>query len=227
MIGVVSAGSEVTAQAGAEMLAQGGNAIDAIVASALATSAGEPTLTSMAGGGIILLRDGGSGEPYLIDCFGNAPGLNGNPDVAKDFFPVDLNFGPAIQTFYVGRASCGVPGVLPGLLTLHEQWGKLPFAEVIKPACRFLRDGTTFGTYQTSAMNPLAPILRLDPVSHDLFRRRPDVDDLLQPGDVFRNTALADTLEALAAGNPWDFYKNEIKRILESFGETRRTHHRG
>ena len=220
MSGVIAAGSEVTAQAGAEMLARKGNAIDAIVAAALATAAGEPTLTSLAGGGIILLRDGGSGEPYLIDCFGNAPGLGGSEDVEKDFFPVDLNFGPAIQTFYVGRASCGVPGVLPGLLALHGQWGKLPFSEVIQPACGFLRNGSTFGEYQTSAMNLLAPILKLEAESHDLFRHQPNSDDLLVPGDVFRNTDLANTLEAMAKEDPMVFYKEEIcKRILKSFGE--------
>ena len=219
MSGVIAAGSEITAQAGAEMLAQGGNAFDAIVAAALATASGEPTLTSVAGGGIILMRDGDSGDSYVVDCFGNAPGLGIENEVQKDFFPVDLNFGPAIQRFYVGRASCGVPGVLLGLLKVHERWGKLPFKDVIAPACRYLKEGVAFGEYQTAAMNLLAPILKLCPESHELFRHAPGQDDLLQPGDIFKNVALAETLETMAQEGPIPFYRGELtERMLKAFG---------
>ena len=159
MSGVIAAGSEITAQAGAEMLAQGSGQPLMLLSLRpwLRPRANPHSPALQVAVSFSLVCE--SSDSYVVDCFGNAPGLGLKSEVDKDFFPVDLNFGPAVQRFYVGRASCGVPGVLLGLLKVHERWGKLPFKDVIAPACRYLKEGVAFGNYQTAAMNLLAPIL--------------------------------------------------------------------
>jgi gamma-glutamyltranspeptidase/glutathione hydrolase len=122
--GVVAAGSETTATAGGEILAAGGNAVDAAVAACLATAAGEPTLTSLAGGGVMLYRNGQTGKVTISDFFANAPGLGGEPQ-QKDFFSIELDFGPTVQSFHIGAASAAIPGVIPGLMEAHDRWGLL------------------------------------------------------------------------------------------------------
>ena len=109
MHGVIAAGSEPTAQAGAEILAQGGNAADAAVAACFATASGEPTLTSLAGGGVLIHRDASSGEVTVCDFFSNAPQLHRDKVEKLDFVPIDLDFGPTTQRFYIGAGSAAVP----------------------------------------------------------------------------------------------------------------------
>ncbi len=75
--GVIAAGSEESAAAGASIYELGGNAVDAAIAASFATAAGDPAITSLAGGGILLFRDGRSGRIHVCDFFANAPGLGG------------------------------------------------------------------------------------------------------------------------------------------------------
>ena len=108
--GLIAAGSPHTARAGAEIFAAGGNAIDAIVAAALATPIAEPGLSSMGGGGILQFLAAGEPVPTLCDFFANGPGLDANGEEGRDladrdFTHADLDFGPTTQRFFLGRAS--------------------------------------------------------------------------------------------------------------------------
>ena len=97
MRGAVAAGNRHTAEAGAWALAQGGNAVDAVVAAALAAFVAEGPLTGPAGGGFFLVRDAGA-EPTLLDCFFAVPS---RPQEPMD--EVLIDFGDAsTQVFHVG-----------------------------------------------------------------------------------------------------------------------------
>lgn len=212
MRGAIAAGSAVTAAAGAEILENGGNAIDAVVAACLACAAGEPTLTSLAGGGVLLYRDGKSGELTLCDFFSNAPGVGGgDPPPQLDFYGVDLNFGPAIQRFHIGAASAAVPGAIPGLFTAQERWGGLPLSVVIEPACRALRDGVVLGAWQASAAALLTPILTATEASKRQFA---PTGRLIGEGDRYCIPGLADTLEALAKEGWRKHYDGPLRQAL-------------
>ena len=214
--GIVAAGSRATAQAGAEVLARGGNAVDAAVAACLATGAGEPALTSIAGGGVMLYRDKKSGAFTVCDFFANAPGLGAPQDADRDFFPADVDFGPAVQRFHVGRAAAAVPGVIPGLMTALECWGRLPAAEVVAPVCEMLRGGAALSEFQAGTFDLLAPILTHSPATRALYAPQ---GQLLRAGDSFCNPDLADTLDALASGDWREVYRHEIGGlILRDFG---------
>lgn len=219
MHGVIAAGSGPTAEAGAEVLRAGGNAVDAAVAACCATAAGEPTLTSLAGGGVMLVREAASGEVTACDFFANAPGLGGQTPTDLDFFAVDLDFGPAKQRFHIGAAAAAVPGVIPGLCEALERWGRLPLRDVVRPACRLLREGIVLGPWQARAARLLEPIMLHTAAGRELF----GVDGrLIDTGDRFAIPSLADTLEQLA-DQGWRTYNREVieRAMLDQFGVAR------
>jgi gamma-glutamyltranspeptidase/glutathione hydrolase len=216
MHGVIAAGSEHTARAGAEVLRRGGNAADAVAAACFATAAGEPALTSLAGGGIMLYRSAESGEVALCDFFADAPRTRPSEVEGLDFFAVDLDFGPTTQQFHIGAGAAAVPGVIPGLATVVERWGRLSLAEVVAPACEMLRKGVTLEHYQGYAAHLLRPILTLTDGGRRLFQRDGAV---IAAGDPFRLPELADTLEALAARGWRQHYEERLwQAMLEQFG---------
>lgn len=195
MHGIVTAGSPATAAAGARMLEAGGNAIDALAAAVFATGAGEPTLTSLAGGGVLTFRDAATGQVTAVDFFSNVPGLGVKEGAERDFYAVELDFGPTTQTFHIGTASAAVPGALVGICEVHERWGQLPLAEVVAPAAEALRDGVMSTEFSGVAAGLLEPILGLTPKGQELFWAH---GHLVREGDLFRNPDLANTLEEMA-----------------------------
>ncbi len=111
MRGVVAAGHPLTAEAGAGVLREGGNAVDAAVCAVLASFAVESPLTGLGAGGYMMVHRGG--ETGLIDFFVAAPGLDAIERRAE-LAPVPVHFdAETVQTFYVGPASCGVPAPPP------------------------------------------------------------------------------------------------------------------
>src|SRR5690348_18119493 len=110
MPGVVAAGHPESAEAGAAALRAGGNAVDAAVAAVLTSFAVESPLTGLGAGGFMLVhRPGEGGGTHLIDFFVEAPGREGS-ERGEELIPVDVYFDQTPQTFYIGPASCGVPG---------------------------------------------------------------------------------------------------------------------
>ena len=140
-LGVVSSGSTQSTEAATDAFRAGGNAVDAVLAAAFATGGGDPAITSLAGGGILVFRDARTGVTEVCDFFADAPGLGGKRGQAKhslpelDFRSLEIDFftGGALQTFHVGRGSAAVPGVLPGLYAAGKRWGRLDLAELVKP----------------------------------------------------------------------------------------------
>src|SRR3954452_17480327 len=100
--GSVAAGDRVSAEAGARVLRDGGNAVDAALAAMLHSWVAEPVLTGPGAGGYLLVAGAGE-EPTLLDFFVAAPGMGAATDrPAADLIPVDVDFGGAIQVFNVG-----------------------------------------------------------------------------------------------------------------------------
>src|ERR671928_910022 len=126
MRGVVAAGHPVTAQAGADVLREGGNAVDAAVAAVLMSFVTESPLTGPGAGGFMLIHTA-DGEDHLLDFFVAAPGegLTGVEPAALE--PIDVHFSKeAVQVFNIGPSSCGVYGTTLGLTTAIERFGTVP-----------------------------------------------------------------------------------------------------
>ncbi len=156
MNGVVAAGHPLTAEAGAGVLRAGGNAVDAAVGAVLASFAVESPLTGFGAGGYMIVHRGE--ETALIDFFVAAPGLDGI-ERRTELAPVPVQFdAETVQTFYVGPASCGVPGTAVGLERALERFGSVPLADLIGPAVGLAREGAPVNAEQAYILEILAPI---------------------------------------------------------------------
>lgn len=219
MKGAIAAGSLQTAETGATVLKAGGNAVDAIFAAALSCAVSEPTLTSLAGGGVLLYRCGKTKKVTICDFFANAPAKrveNSDRD-ALDFYGVDLDFGPATQRFHIGAASAAVPGVIPGLFSTQERWGKLSAKEAANPACDLLKKGIEIGPWQSNAAKLLTPFLTSTPKAKAQFA--PSGDTLVK-GESYALPQLAETVEALISEGWHRYYHSVIvDEILSSHGK--------
>lgn len=166
--GVIAAGDPQSANAGAELLRQGGNAVDAAVATAFAAFVCELPLCSPLGGGAMLVELA-DGHAHAIDLFARAPGLEGRAPAQMDFGEVEVSFGAATQVFRCGRASVAVPLALPGLVEAHRRWGSRPLADVVAPAVALARDGFTLGPGVAFVFEVLKPIVELTPACRALY----------------------------------------------------------
>ena len=114
MRGVVAAGHPVTAEAGARVLREGGNAVDAALGAMLTSFVAEPLLTGLGAGGYMLVA-GPEEEPVLLDFFVEAPGRGVDRTARGELEPVLISFGDADQLFHIGPASCGIHGTPAGI----------------------------------------------------------------------------------------------------------------
>ncbi len=213
--GAIAAGHPLTAAAGAQMLQQGGNAVDAAVAAAFVSAVSEYTLSAVGGSGFGLVYDAASGASDLYDFFSAAPGLGG-PSVASvddiDFRQITVDYGVSQQHFYVGRGAVAVPGNVAGLCAMARQAGRLPLPMLLEPAIGLMREGCPVSGMQHAISTLIEPIFMMTPGSQAIFGR-PD-GSLLRPGDLLRMTALADTLEALGREGPDLFYRGDIAQAI-------------
>jgi len=136
----VAGGSAGTVAAAVAALSGGGNAVDAVIAAAFASAVAEPTLSSVGGGGFLLVREPDA-DPVVLDFFVDVPGLGGN-DVQPAVQTLSVTYGSsAQQTFHVGWGTIATPGCFAGYLDAHRRWGRLPLTEVLAPAIAAARDG--------------------------------------------------------------------------------------
>jgi gamma-glutamyltranspeptidase/glutathione hydrolase len=212
MKGVVAAGHPLTAEAGAGVLREGGNAVDAAVAAVIASFAVESPLTGLGAGGYMMVHAGG--ETTLIDFFVVAPGLDA-VERRAELVPVPVHFDAEIeQTFYVGPASCGVPGTAAGLVRALERFGSAPLQELVAPGIRLAREGAPVNAEQAYILEILAPIHERLPGTRELYApegRR------LREGETFRFAELAEALERFGAEGAEPFYRGEPAAALSDF----------
>lgn len=198
----VAAGNADTVRAAVEVLQSGGNAVDAALAAGFAATATEPALTSLGGGGFLLARAPGA-APVLYDFFVDAPGRGREPGrLEPHFTPVALDFLGVGQVFHAGWGSVAVPGCLDGFLHAHQRLGRLPLADVVAPAVRLAAVGVVLDETQGGFLDLIAGILRLSSEGRALFAPH---GELLRPGDVLRNEALAGFLDEVGAGRVHGF----------------------
>ena len=168
---MVAAGHPLTAEAGAGVLREGGNAVDAAVAAMLTSWVAEPLLTGPGAGGYLLVAGAGE-EPTLLDFFVESPGRGvADPASRAELVPVVVSFGDADQVFNVGPASCGAYGTPAGIAEAARRWGTMPLADLAAPAAELARKGVPINRQQAYVFEILAGILFVTPESEALFVR--------------------------------------------------------
>jgi gamma-glutamyltranspeptidase/glutathione hydrolase len=207
MRGVVAAGHPVTAQAGADVLRAGGNAVDAAVACVLMSWVSESPLTGPGAGGFMLVHTAG-GEDHLLDFFVAAPGRGlADPDPAE-LTPIDIHFSEdAVQRFNVGPSSCGAYGNPLGLTQALERFGSRGLGELTAGPAAAARRGVEVVRMQAFLFEILSPIFRSTPECSELYAPG---GELLREGDTFRFPELGDLLERLGAEGPGFLYSGDV-----------------
>lgn len=208
--GAVACGHPATAAAAQEILDDGGNAFDAALAALCAASVAEPVLCSLGGGGFLLARKA-NGESLLYDFFVETP-FKRRPPSDIDFYPILADFGSATQEFHIGLGAIATPGVIKGLFAAQADLASLPMARLVEPAVRLARVGVPLRPVDTYLFQVVGPILIARSEGRALYTR--DGEKLLEHGDVQRQPALADTLEALAVEGEALFYQGELGQRL-------------
>jgi len=205
MGGVIAAGHPRTAQAGADVLRVGGNAVDAAIAAVCVSLTAEPGLTSLGGGGYMLVAIPG-GEDVLLDFFVEAPGRGAHQSRPAELLPVSVSFGDAVQVFNVGPASVGAYGLPAGLCEASRRFASRPLSELVAPGAAAAREGIALSAEQAYVVEILTPIFETTPECRALH----GLPGEPAAGDVVRNPELAATLERLGAEGDRPFYEGDL-----------------
>ncbi len=200
---VVSA-HPAASEAGVAMLQQGGNAVDAAVATAFTISVVEPFSAGIGGGGFLLFRQSETGEIKALDFRERAP-LKATRDMYLD------EAGKVRPNASLnGHLAAGVPGTVAGLYEIHRQYGQLSWATVVQPSIRLAKEGFLVGDRFVNDASLRREVLLSNPAARAAFTRN---GEMYQRGDRLLQPDLAQTLEKIAA-DPQSFYQGDIARAI-------------
>jgi len=204
--GMVSSQNAHATEVGAQILADGGNAVDAAVAVGFALAVSLPRAGNLGGGGFMLVHDADSGETVAIDYREAAPRRAG-----RDMF-LDKDGNVDQDKARFSHFSAGVPGTVAGLWRAHQDYGRLPWKRVVEPAVRLARDGFQV-TYDLAGLLAARRerLCRFEAACR-YFYKPGGVP--YEPGERFTQPDLADTLQAIAAEGPDAFYTGEIAQKI-------------
>ncbi|MXY20867.1 MAG: gamma-glutamyltransferase [Dehalococcoidia bacterium] len=209
--GMVATNHPLGSAAGLEMLAMGGNAMDAAVASVFALSVVEPMMVGIFGAGFINYYDAASGEFVNIDNYSVAPAAAA-PDMyetVSDTWPDYME--TADRENLVGYKSVGVPGALMGWSYAEEKFGRLGLDTVVQPAIRYAERGFAASRYLADIIRMNREDLAMFPASAEVFLpggRPPSAGQTIVRPDYAR------TLEAVASDGPDVLYKGSIGEMV-------------
>jgi gamma-glutamyltranspeptidase/glutathione hydrolase len=180
---------------------QGGNAVDAAVATGFALAVVLPEAGNLGGGGFMLLRLA-NGHAHFLDFREKAPAA-----ATRDMY-LDPKGNGLPDASVVGYRAIGVPGSVAGLVYAEKKFGKLTLAQVMAPAIRLAHEG--FALCARDARQFRGPSLAAFPESRRIFQRD---GRYYEPGDIFKQPELARTLERIAE-DPDSFYHGPLAQEL-------------
>jgi gamma-glutamyltranspeptidase/glutathione hydrolase len=187
-----------------EVLKNGGNAVDAAVATAFALSVVEPYSSGLGGGGFMLIYPGPGSAVEVLDYREVAPG-----NATRDMYVRDGKVVPGLST--AGPLAIGVPGTVAGLCAALERYGAMSLAEVMAPAITLAEDGFTIDRafYERSLIT--LSLLNKDPCAREIFL---DHGIPRLPGRTLRQPDLARTLRTIAKEGPRAFYEGRMAETI-------------
>lgn len=221
MRGVVVAPEPPAADAGREILAQGGNAADAAVAAAFAQCVTNPLLAGIGGMGTMYVHGGQTGERTALDCLSEIGSPPPPARWAAEFKGREETYGRYMtsEDFQIGYPSIMVPGLVRGCGELWRRFGsgRIAWARLVEPAARLARDGFEIYPFVRRSWNddyPARAVPRLAarwakfPEAAGIYGRAPDV------GERFIQPDYARTLDRIAGGGPDEFYAGDLGRTI-------------
>ncbi|MBE9095722.1 gamma-glutamyltransferase [Tychonema sp. LEGE 07203] len=202
--GMVVSAHPLASAAGLRVLQEGGNAVDAAAATALAISVVEPFSAGIGGGGFLLLRRAETGTVQALDFRERAP-----KRAARDMY-LDKQGKVRPRASLDGHLAAGIPGTVAGLYTVHREYGRLPWARVVAPAIALAENGFPVSSRFTKAVGGRVGAIEKNRAARDIFTRG---GILYQPGELLVQQDLARTLRQISQ-NPQSFYRGDIARAI-------------
>jgi gamma-glutamyltranspeptidase/glutathione hydrolase len=205
VIAAVAAGHPATADAGLEILADGGTAADAAVAAGLASCVAETVMTGLLGGGHAIYFDAATGRTCALDCFVAVPSGRGAP-----MAELRVPFGEELVHYAIGASSCAVPGVPAGLDALWRGHGRLPWPRLVEPALRLARAGVAMPEAHAACLAMLEPVMTMRE-GREIYAPG---GRLLATGDRLEQPGLVHALQLVADEGASSFYTGSIADAL-------------
>ncbi len=196
-------------RAAKEILNRGGNAIDAAVAASFVLSVERPHSTGIGGGGFLIFRDGTTNKLYAVDFRERAP-MKSFEKMFQD------KEGKAISQLSInGILASGVPGLVAGLLEIHEKFGKLKRSEVIAPAIVLAENGFPVYPSLAKALLQKESLLAQDPEAARIFLNSDK--KALREGELLFQSDLGRTLRLISKEGKNVFYKGKIAAVFADY----------
>lgn len=206
-LGMVSAADPRAAEAGREILRQGGSAADAAIATMIALTVVEPQSSGIGGGGFLVYHDAAARNAFTYDGREKAPA-----SASPGWFVKPDGTVMAYREAIPGGKSVGVPGNFRMAELAHKQHGKLPWAKLFAPAIRYAREGFVVTPRTFQMLTSGAELAALSPAGRALFF---GADGKPKPvGTLVTNLELARLLENVAAKGADHYYRGEPAQNL-------------
>ncbi len=200
---MVTSGHPLASQAGIQVLMEGGNAIDAAVATAAALGVVEPDCSGLGGDGFLLIYTAETGQVSAVNATGAAPG-----GATRDYY---LEKGGIPMK---GIFSVSIPGLVDGWLLAHERFGKIPLDKVLEPAISLCEEGYPVSHKLANGLGNEFSRFNSDPFTRPVFTKD---GNPVQPGDILYQKNLGTTLRTIASDGRESFYEGDIARALAEF----------
>lgn len=200
--GAVVSAHPLASKVGVEILKQGGNAVDAAIATQLALAVVYPNAGNIGGGGFFVARLA-NGETAAIDYREMAPGK-----AHRDMY-LDADGNARTDKSQLGHLSSGVPGTVAGLFESHK-YGKLPFAKLIEPAIELAEKGFCISASEARSLNNLQNDLKKYNSIMPVFVK----NEKWEAGDTLVQKDLANTLKRIKQNGAAGFYEGETAKLV-------------
>ncbi len=201
--GMVASAHPLASRAGLEILQQGGNAVDAAVATAFALGVVEPNASGIGGGGFMVIRTA-DGRTVTIDYREVAP----QKATADLYYRTSESFD---SLTHHGPMSIGVPGTVAGLTLALEKYGTLPLSRVLQPAIRYAEEGFPVSAKLSDIIMQKYEIIQMFPATAAIYL---DNGLPLMAGNVLKNPDLAATYRLLSDSGATAFYRGHLAREI-------------
>ncbi len=195
----------IASRVGRDVLARGGNAVDAAVAAAFALAVVHPAAGNIGGGGFLLYRPA-QGAPVAYDFREQAP------EAASATMFLDADGRYDSERHHESHLAVGVPGTVAGLHMAWSEQGSLPWKRLVEPAVRLAEDGFVVSEGLARSLKGILPELAPYPASVAQFSRE---GVPYEAGDRLRQPDLARSLKRVAEQGRAGFYDGETARLIE------------
>ena len=201
-------------QAARTILAEGGNLVDAAIATSFVLAVERPQSTGLTGGGFLLFRQASTGQIFAVDFRERAP-LK-----ATEKMFLDSQGVPDKTLSRSSILSSGTPGLVAGLVEIHHRFGHLPLSRIVRPAIELAEKGFTVYPQLALALETRSELLLKQPAGKAIFAGADG--KVLKSGDLLVQKDLAQTLRIIAKKGRAGFYQGPVaKKFLSFFKEQR------